>query len=229
MSHQQPQFDVSPEIQRLGIRCLCLLLKDIQNKAADPAFEELKEQRLSELRARITREQIQQHPLLTGFWQLHQAVGIQSKKEVPSPVNLLTFLLEKGTLPQINLLLDIYNLVSVSTCLALGAHDLKAVKGNIHLRLTTGAEHFWPLGAPQAKSVRAGAYGYVDDQHDLLCWLEVRQAEKTKITLATTHCCCILQGHPAADPTTLTAAAQELIAFTTQFCASQATIIFPAE
>src|SRR5262249_36366177 len=151
---------------------------------------------------------------LQGFRQLHEAVGRSNRKYVSSAENLLKVLLQTGQLPHVNLLVDIYNLVSVKTRLSLGAHDVSAIRGNVSLRLTTGEERFWPLGADAPKPVGPGEYAYVDDQNNMLCRLEVRQGDSTKITLGTREGFYIVQGNPVTGSEYIAAATEELLVLT---------------
>jgi DNA/RNA-binding domain of Phe-tRNA-synthetase-like protein len=152
-------------------------------------------------------------------------VGVSNRKNVASPENLLRWLLKNGELPALNVVVDIYNLVSVRTRLALGAHDMARVTGGITLRLTNGSEGFVPLGSAEAKAVRAGEYAYVDDGNDVLCRLEVRQVEKTKVGPGTTGCFYIVQGNAATPDALIREAAGEVIALTTRFCGGEARML----
>jgi len=81
---------------------------------------------------------------------------------------LLKNLLKKQEFHKINPLVDLYNLISMDTKLALGAHDLDKIEGNITLRLTQGNENYIPLGSEEAKEVKAGIYSYIDDANDIV-------------------------------------------------------------
>ena len=87
---------------------------------------------------------------------------------------LLKNLLKKQEFHKINPLVDLYNLISMDTKLALGAHDLDKIEGNITLRLTQGNENYIPLGSEEAKEVKAGIYSYIDDANDIICYSEIR-------------------------------------------------------
>ena len=95
---------------------------------------------------------------------------------------LLKNLLKKQEYHKINPLVDLYNLISMDTKLALGAHDLDKIEGNITLRLTQGNENYISLGSEEAKEVKAGIYSYIDDANDIICYSEIRQVDKTKVT-----------------------------------------------
>ena len=65
--------------------------------------------------------------------------------------------------------------------LALGAHDIDQVDGNVTLRFTDGTERFVPIGQSEAVPNNPHEYSYCDDANDVLCRLEIRQVEKTKV------------------------------------------------
>jgi DNA/RNA-binding domain of Phe-tRNA-synthetase-like protein len=219
------RFSIDAAVARLGVRGAYLAMGGLSNRESDPAFAALRGQVLAEVRTGLTPEGLRDDPVLAGFRRLHSAVGVSSRKNVAAPENLLRQLLRTGELPRVNLLVDIYNLVSVRTRLALGAHDLAHASGDLRLRLTDGTERFVPLGAPEPKTVAAGEYAYVDEDNEVLCRLEVRQVEKSKVGLDATECFYIVQGNEATGDGLLRAAAEELIALTTRFCGGEARLL----
>jgi DNA/RNA-binding domain of Phe-tRNA-synthetase-like protein len=130
----------------------------------------------------------------------------------------LNFLISKRTIPRINLLVDIYNLISIKYGLALGAHDLSKIDGNVTLRLTRGDEIFFPLGQSDPKLIPKGDYSYIDDSNEIICHLEVRQVEKTKITLNTSDAFFIVQGNENTSDDYLNLATQDLINLIKENC-----------
>jgi DNA/RNA-binding domain of Phe-tRNA-synthetase-like protein len=226
MIYEKIDFDVSDEVLALGLQGVYFSMGGIQNKLGDPEFEEIREQTINELLAGLSDDKIKGSPVLNGFRLLHQAVGRSNRKNIASSENLVSNLLKTGRLPRINLLVDIYNLVSVKTFLAIGAHDLAEVSGNIHLRFTKGTEKFLPLGSEQLKEIGAGEYAYIDDEEDIICRLEVRQVEKTKVTERTTECFFIVQGNAATDYDYLKLAADELINLIKRFCGGHERILY---
>jgi len=226
MKNKDISFTIADAVRALGVKCAVFILINVENRAIDREFEEVKTQLTREILTDLSLTKIVTDPILQGFRQLHEAVECSNKKYVASPETLLKGLLQTGRLPHINLLVDIYNLISIKTRLSLGAHDVAAVCGNIHLRLTTGEEHFWPLGSEVPKPVGRGEYAYVDDENNILCRLEVRQADRTKIRLDTTNCICIVQGNPATESEYLRTTTEELITLMQRFCGGQARILY---
>lgn len=155
-------------------------------------------------------------PVLAGYRALHQAFAVPTRKLVSAPETLVRFVEKRGDIPRILPLVDLYNAVSLETGLALGAHDLRRIEGDVSLRLTTGTERYQPVGSPAPEPVRAGEYGYIDDANEVLCRLEVRQVEKTKVTAATTDLFLIVQGNPATSAEQVIAGHDRLLALLRQ-------------
>lgn len=225
MRFDQFRFSITDTAQALGLKAVCFVIEGVRNQPTHPEFEKLKAQMLAQVIQDFSFEAMRTDPILGGFRALHDAIGRSNRKNVASPESLLKLVLQTGGLPQVNLLVDIYNLVSVKTRLSLGAHDLSAINGNVQLRLTDGSETFWPMGSDKPKVVSPGEYAYIDDGHKVLCRLEVRQCESTKISLDTTDGFFIVQGHARTAETYLHEATSELLALITRFCGGQARLL----
>ncbi len=229
MRYQELQFRIAPEVTALGLRGAYFTMGGLFNRApGDPAYNDfnaLKAETLAAIVPELSAESIKSDPVLTGFRELHRAVGSANRKTIPAPENLLRVLHRTGALHSVNMLVDIYNLVSVKTRLALGAHDLAQVSGDIQLRLTDGGEGFHPLGEGQPKSIVPGEYAYVDGANDVLCRMEVRQVEKSKVDPGTTECFHIVQGNAATSAQKLKEATEEWIALTQRFCGGEARML----
>ncbi|WP_169810989.1 B3/B4 domain-containing protein [Nocardia amamiensis] len=160
---------------------------------------------------------LKHEPYLKSFRDVHSSLGGAAKGELAAPEVLLRALHRRGRLPRINALVDIYNLVSAETRLAFGAHDLAELSGNLRLAMTTGAERFVPLGAEEPVEVSAGEYAYLDDE-DVLCRLEVRQCEKSKVDASTTDCLFVVHGSPMHSHAQLMQAEERLVELLSKYC-----------
>ena len=218
MGYKDITFSVSDEARALGLKGVYFAMGDLRNRETDPAFETLKANVLHRVLDDLHVVGVNDDRVLQGFRDLHTKIGFSNRNFVSAPENLLVNLLKNGRFPHVNLLVDIYNLISVETRLALGAHDIAHVQGNIQLRITSGKEGFLPLGTTQPKAVRPGGYAYIDDANDVLCMLEVRQVEKSKATLDTSESFYIVQGNSETSLADIQSAAQRLIALTKRFC-----------
>lgn len=226
MRFQTVSFDCSDAVLQRGVKVVVLSMGDLQNLDATPEFEAYQAEICQKILADQTIHPIADDPILRGFRDLHTQAGFSNRNFPAASESLLEYLIKYQRLPRVNLLVDIYNLVSVETRLALGAHDLAAVSGDVHLRMTTGNEKFWPLGTPEPKKARPGGYAYIDDDNEVICFLEVKQVEKTKVTTATTECLYILQGNAATEWYYLHTAADYLISLTNRFCGGREQILY---
>lgn len=220
------EFNIEKEVLELGINVAIVVIKGMNNVKENKEFNKYRDVILKDLKSNLTEETITNDSVLKGFWQLHGKVGKTSKHDMPSPENLMNMLLKNGFLPSINLIVDIYNLVSVKTKLALGAHDLDNIKGKVSLRLTNGNETFLPIGYSKEKPISKGEYAYIDENNDVLCRMEVRQVEKTKVTESTSNCMYIVQGNENVSNEQIKKAVDLLIELTLKYCGGDAEVIY---
>ncbi len=215
----QLRFSIDDQMRALGVRGAFAIMTGLDNAgAASAALDDWRAELLARLQRDLSPDFIRSDPVLSGFRALHDAIGRSNKRFPASAEALVALFQRKGIMPRINPLVDIYNGVSLETRLSLGAHDLAFVDGNIALRFTTGRESFEPLGATGPEPVTPGEYGYIDSSGALLCRLEHRQCERTRITSATTESFYILQGNANTSRALIEHALAHLIGLTTRFC-----------
>ena len=227
MISRKIKFDLSSDLLSSGLCGIYFVLSGLTNRERDNDFEVYKDQRLQHLLEMLTPQTVQQDLILNGYRDLHTYYGFSNRNFPAAPETLVENLFKYHRLVHVNLLVDIYNLVSLETHLALGAHDLTNVVGDIHLRPMTGNESFWPLGSLEPKKTRSGGYSYIDDANDILCMLDSRQVEKSKVTLSTTESFYILQGNANTGPVTLRQCAEYLIALTKRYCGGELYYLYP--
>lgn len=200
-------LQTSAEVRSLGIPALAMTFDHIRQDRTD-ALDAAVDAAVAEIARLGEQAAVTAHPHLIGYRTLHDRVGARAR-DIAAPEVLRRLLFQRGDIPRITPLVDLYNVVSLRTAIAFGAHDRNAIFGSIDLRLVDGRERFRPLGADSLSKVRAGEYAYVDQAADVLCRLEVRQGEKTKIRRSTSECVVIVQGNPDAGMAAVESAARE--------------------
>ncbi len=213
-----PRFHITPAVRDLGVRGAFAVLTDLDNRQEPEGLAAWRDDLMQRLRAELTAGFVDADPTLAGFRALHDRIGRSNRRFPASAEALVALFQRKGLVPAINPLVDLYNGVSLETRLSLGAHDLATIEGDITLRMTDGTERFVPLGARAAEPVPAGEYGYVDERGEILCRLEHRQCERTKVTAATTQAFYIVQGNAATPAAMIEAALDRLVSLTTAHC-----------
>jgi len=214
-------FQVTNDVLNLGVKILTAQISNVRNSKFNPDFEGYLKKELEEIKAFWNNKQYKEDLVLQGFRDLHSKVGRSNREYSASPEVLLRLFLEKGRFPRINTVVDIYNLISLKTRLALGAHDISKVRGNITLRLTKGDETFIPLGKSEPVKVPAGEYSYIDDGNNIICRLEVLQVEPTKITLESKDIFLIVQGNPNTNNDYIKRGLDEVLKLIVKFCGGE--------
>lgn len=212
------EFIVAPEAALLGLKAIGARIRGVANSLENPGFEAYKKTELEKIRSTWAGKELLADPILLGYRDLHIKVGKKNKDFRASPESLRRLFLERGRFAKINTLVDVYNLVSLKSGIALGAHDIDRIVGDVTLRLTTGAETFVPLGKSAPEPVSAGEYAYVDDGNNVICRMEVIQVEPTKTTERSRDIFLIIQGNAQTPVELLFAVSDELKTLITRFC-----------
>ena len=153
------EFKVQQDVLDLGVKIKGVRIHDIDNTVYSSALDDYIDVHVKRLLENNSLESLKKNQVIQGFYELHKEVGIPKRKNLPASENLLKNLLKKQKFHKINPLVDLYNLISMDTKLALGAHDLDKTEGNITLRLTQGNENYIPLGSEETKAV---SYTHLD-------------------------------------------------------------------
>jgi DNA/RNA-binding domain of Phe-tRNA-synthetase-like protein len=212
------KFEVKKEVLDLGVKIITARIVGVQNTDSNEDFEIYKNVELEKVKQEWVGKKYKDDPVLEGFRDLHTKAGRSNRDYVASPEGLRWLLLERGRFPHVNTLVDIYNLISLKTGLALGAHDVDKVNGNITLRLTKGDERFVPLGKTEPQSIFGGEYGYCDDGNNVICRLEVLQVDTTKVTNESKDIFMIIQGNANTEVEFVKKAAEEVCQLITKYC-----------
>lgn len=211
----------------LGVKILFAEVRGADNRGENAEWAAVRERKLAELSERYRDLDPHADPILEGFHILHDRCGVKRRKNIPASENLIRLLLKNGGMPYINRAVDIYNLISLETKLALGAHNMARAEGNVTLRFTDGSERFLPIGQPEPIPVAPHEYCYCDDANEVLCRLEIRQVEKTKVDDSATDLFYIVQGNAATDMDLLRTTAQRVVDVTVRYCGGTGRVIEP--
>lgn len=221
-------FYVEQAVLDAGVKILFAAVYEIDNHGESPEWAVYREKRLAELYTAYEALEVHDDPILEGFNILHDRTGVKRRKNIPASENLIKLLKKNRGMFYINQAVDIYNLISLESKLALGAHNIDRVEGNVTLRFTDGSERFVPIGQSEPIPVAAHEYSYCDDANEVLCRLEIRQVEKTKVDEEAQNVFYIVQGNDAAPDELLWETAQRIIDLTKRYCGGRGEIIVPS-
>ncbi|MBI1973710.1 methionine--tRNA ligase [Candidatus Micrarchaeota archaeon] len=112
-----------------------------------------------------------------------------------SPANLRRLVEKNARLPEINTLVDAYNVASLETGVVMGAYDKQRLRGNkLTLKLADGSEKFQGVTGAVEK-VEKGEAVYVDEENNVITNLLSKQSFLSRVTTETQNACMIVQGH----------------------------------
>lgn len=140
-----------------------------------------------------------------------------------SSIEALVRRVAKGKpLPQINKIVDLYNLISLKHLVPVGGEDLDKVEGDIVLGFARGDETFVPLGETGGKLPDSGEVVYKDDVGILCRKWNWREADRTKMTEDTKNAVLVIEGLPPTGAEEVRSAVEELANLIKKFCGGEA-------
>jgi hypothetical protein len=125
------RFIFTKEVYELGVRGAYFNIRGMCNlTCANPRVRAFVESQLP-----LVPHDLEGSATLRGFAELHATVSTRPNKLVAAPASLLALFRRKKDIPRVNGIVDVYNAVSLASGLAIGAHDLAQIDGDIELRL----------------------------------------------------------------------------------------------
>lgn len=212
------KLTVTSEVKALGIDARLAIVSGatISNKSLP--LEKLKK----EVCETLLKVDPTQAPVLQAYRDLHRAAGL-SAEVAPPAEHLLKLIQKNGRLPNINTVVDCYNLISVQSLLSIGAHDLAHVQGDVAFRLTSGKELYVPLGEVEPVKVAPGEYACMDEEK-IICRMDIKQCNQTKISKETGSFLIYVQGNREVTTQTLEQTLQKVCTLLVEICGGSYTI-----
>ncbi|MBS3167858.1 methionine--tRNA ligase [Candidatus Woesearchaeota archaeon] len=204
---KNPKCYVTPEVQRLGIKVKFAELINLNIKKKHMGLEKLKSEIKKSFKPNIR--------VLKGYDNYSRLLNIEEGQ--CSVYNLMDLVEENGKLPTINTAVDSYNIISLAKSLVVGAHDREHVKGPVRFDIFKGNELYIPLFTNEKKSVNKGEFGCIDDEK-VLCRLDIKQGDQTKVTEKTKNIILYVQGNEYTSEEYLQEAIEEICKLMIRFC-----------
>ncbi|QEC48759.1 hypothetical protein FSW04_15050 [Baekduia soli] len=128
------------------------------------------------------------HPHIAAWRAAFSAFGAKPSRYPSSAEALITRVLKGQALPRVNVLVDLYNAVSVGHVVPLGGEDADHLEGPLRLTVTTGGEPFDPRGdGLDVEHLPPGEVVWRDDRAVTCRRWNWRQGRRTQLTDATTR------------------------------------------
>lgn len=206
------KIKIDPKIKRIGIKAAIAQIDGVSVKKKHEALEKLKKKFQSE------KIDVENSKITKEMKKIYKKIRVN---EQTSAEWLHKFIEEKGKIPQINTVVDSYNIVSLKTLLCIGAHDINKIKGNITIRFASDKDKYIELGTGKKVKIPENEFVYVDDENNVLCRLNVKQGEYTKVDNETQNVVLIADGGSEVRNVDLRDALEESCKNIVKFCGGE--------
>lgn len=172
-------------------------------------------------RKRWAGVELSQIPGIAAWRSAYKAFGIKQTRYRSSVERIVKNVLAERELARVNSFVDLYNAVSLSHVLPLGADDLNRILPPLAFRYARANDTFLDMsdadedGRPQPEAPKDGEVVYADSRHVLCRRWNWRQDARTLITPTTRGAIVTLQSNGWGD---VEAAAADLIELIGRFC-----------
>ncbi|MEV5101395.1 B3/4 domain-containing protein [Streptomyces massasporeus] len=171
------------------------------------------------LAARLEGRAPHEDPHMAAWRQVYTAFGSKPSRTRNSAEALAKRALSDAGLPRINLLVDLYNAVSVAHLIPVGGEDTDRIEGGMRLIRATGREDFVTVagGEETVEHPDAGEVVWCDDAGVTCRRWNWRQGPRTRLTEETTSGVFLLESLAPMPVAEVTAAAEELAGLLAEF------------
>jgi DNA/RNA-binding domain of Phe-tRNA-synthetase-like protein len=170
-----------------------------QSVVNGPSSPDLAEAFAAEQRAVLERlgdTPLSEVPSLAAWRRAFRGFGVDPTAYRSAAEALLRRLTKQGSIPSINTLVDIGNLVSIRYGLPVAMFDLGSIEGGLTVRFATGDESFTDLGSGSTERPEPGEVIFIDEAGHVTarrwCW---RQSAESASSSSTTALLVAVEGH----------------------------------
>ena len=169
--------------------------------------------------ARIGDTPLSELSTLAAWRRVFRAFGVDPTAYRSAAEALLRRLTKQGSIPSINALVDIGNLVAIRYGLPVAMFDQRSVSGGTTVRFAAGTESFTDLGSGDRETPAEGEVIFIDDAGLVSargwCW---RQSAESASGPDTTEVLVTVEGHHDGAEEDVSAAAADLEALLRAHC-----------
>ncbi|WP_369193937.1 B3/B4 domain-containing protein [Streptomyces djakartensis] len=171
------------------------------------------------LAARLDGRAPHEDPHMAAWRQTYTAFGSKPSRTRNSAEALAKRALSDAGLPRINLLVDLYNAVSVARLIPVGGEDLDRIEGGMRLVRATGEEEFVTVagGEETVEHPDPGEVVWCDDRGVTCRRWNWRQGPRTRLTERTTSGVFLLESMAPVSVAEVQDAARELAELLAKF------------
>ncbi|MFF4834137.1 B3/4 domain-containing protein [Streptomyces sp. NPDC001315] len=205
---------VSDEVRALapGFTHLAIEAHGLVNGPSTDGSAALLDDAARRLAARLDGRAPHEDPHMAAWREVYTAFGSKPSRTRNSAEALAKRALSEAGLPRINLLVDLYNAISVAHLIPVGGEDMDLIQGGMRLVRAVGDEDFATVagGEEAVEHPDAGEVVWRDEAGVTCRRWNWRQGPRTRLTEATTSGIFLLEGMAPMPVPDVEAAAAEL-------------------
>jgi DNA/RNA-binding domain of Phe-tRNA-synthetase-like protein len=189
-----------------------LLAQDVSNGPSPASLLALYQEEQQRTLQRLADTPLSQLESLAAWRRAFREFGVDPTQYRSASEALLRRLTKKGSLPSIDLLVDIGNLVSIRYALPVAVFDMRALQGTVTVHFADGSERYSELGESAEEHPKPGEVVFSDETGLVLarrwCW---RQSEPSAASAQTRACLITVEAHHTTGRHDIEAALRDLL------------------
>jgi DNA/RNA-binding domain of Phe-tRNA-synthetase-like protein len=221
-----PRLSIAELVERFpDFRVAAVIAEGLAIGERDAALDAEIRQAEARARTRWAGVELSQIPGVAAWRSAYRAFGIKKTSYRSSVERLYKRVLAGASLPRVNALVDLYNMVSLDQGLCLGCDDLDKTEGDLAFRYSRDGDSFIDMGAAEGEDPqdppKPGEVVYADARHVLCRRWNWRQDARTAVTPQTRRVVLTAQSNGWGD---VEAAGARLAEAVTRFCGGSARV-----
>jgi DNA/RNA-binding domain of Phe-tRNA-synthetase-like protein len=173
-----------------------ILAQGLNNGPTPPALADAFRAEQETVLQRIGDTPLSELPTLAAWRRVFTAFGVKPTQYRSAAEALLRRLTKQGDIPNLNLLVDLGNLVSIRYGLPVAVFDQRTTQGAVTVRFANGDERFTDLGTDEVVHPAPGEVIFVDESGLVSarrwCW---RQSDQSAARESTTEALITVEAH----------------------------------
>jgi DNA/RNA-binding domain of Phe-tRNA-synthetase-like protein len=195
-----------------------VIAHEVTNSASPEELIRLLRTAEASARQRLDLDLLAEDSRIKSWREAYRSFGAKPSEFRSSIEAMLRRVLRNDSLPAINALVDIGNVVSLRYLVPVGGHAIDVVEENIELRLASGGEDFIPFGSDELEHPLPGEIIFAEGNTVLTRRWTWRQANHT-LTLPQTRAIEFnVDGLPPVPPAEIEQACKEIVELVSRFC-----------
>jgi DNA/RNA-binding domain of Phe-tRNA-synthetase-like protein len=199
---------------------LTLHIRDVKIQKRGAELEKFKVEVMRQVRNDYSLDSVKDHPTFRAYRDFFWSIKIDPTKIRPAAEALIRRILAGKTLPSINTLVDVYNLASIKSRIALATFDADILEGELLMRFAEEGEQFYGIGMEKPLILKGGEI-VVCNEERLVAIYPYRDADNTKVTEKTENIMMLVCGVPGIPKETLENASHVALEYINRFCGGE--------